>query len=80
MNKYIIDLSYFKLLSSSLYIPGSMAMHPIQIAIPVTGCHLHGTTDREVPPKRWFLQEPYVITFQKTAFFIVTAMKTSNLI
>jgi hypothetical protein len=34
-----------------------------------------GTT----PPKRRFLQEPHGITFQKTPFFIVTAVKTSNL-
>jgi hypothetical protein len=30
-------------------------------------------------PKRQFLQEPHGVTSQKTAFFIVTAMKTSNL-
>jgi hypothetical protein len=27
----------------------------------------------------WFLQQPYEVTSQKTAFFIVTAVKTSNL-
>jgi hypothetical protein len=27
----------------------------------------------------WFLQEPHSITSQKTPFFIVTAVKTSNL-
>jgi hypothetical protein len=27
----------------------------------------------------WFLQEPHGVTTQKTPFFIVTAMKTSNL-
>jgi hypothetical protein len=27
----------------------------------------------------WFLQEPHGVTSQKTPFFIVTAMKTSNL-
>jgi hypothetical protein len=32
-----------------------------------------------VPPKRRFLQEPHGITTQKTPFFIVTAVKTSNL-
>jgi hypothetical protein len=31
-----------------------------------------------VPPKRRFLQEPH-ITCQKTAFFIVSAVKTSDL-
>jgi hypothetical protein len=29
--------------------------------------------------KRPFLQEPHGVTSQKTAFFIVTAVKTSNL-
>jgi hypothetical protein len=32
-----------------------------------------------VPPKRRFLQEPHGVTTQKTPFFIVTAVKTSNL-
>jgi hypothetical protein len=32
-----------------------------------------------VPPKRRFLQEPHGVTFQKTAFFTVTVVKTSNL-
>jgi hypothetical protein len=27
----------------------------------------------------WFLQEPHGVTTQKTPFFIVTAVKTSNL-
>jgi hypothetical protein len=31
------------------------------------------------PPKRRFLQEPHGVTSQKTEFFIVTAVKTSNL-
>jgi hypothetical protein len=30
------------------------------------------------PPKRRFLQEPHGVTTQKTPFFIVTAVKTSN--
>jgi hypothetical protein len=34
---------------------------------------------RYVPRKRLFLHEPQGVTCQKTAFFIVTAMKTSNL-
>jgi hypothetical protein len=34
---------------------------------------------RKVPPKLPFLQEPRSVTSQKTAFFIVTAVKTSNL-
>jgi hypothetical protein len=33
----------------------------------------------DVLPKRWFLQEPHGLISLKTAFFIVTAMKTSNL-
>jgi hypothetical protein len=36
-----------------------------------------GRTD--VPPKRRFLQEPHGVTSQKMTFFIVTAVKTSNL-
>jgi hypothetical protein len=32
-----------------------------------------------VPPKRLFLQDPHGVTSQKTPFFIVTAVKTSNL-
>jgi hypothetical protein len=34
---------------------------------------------RYVPPKRRFLQEPHRVIFQKAAFFIVTAVETSNL-
>jgi hypothetical protein len=34
---------------------------------------------RYVPPKRRFLQEPNGVTPQKMPFFIVTAVKTSNL-
>jgi hypothetical protein len=34
---------------------------------------------RQGPPKRRFLQEPHGVTTQKTPFFIVTAVKTSNL-
>jgi hypothetical protein len=29
--------------------------------------------------KSWFLQEPHGVTSQKTPFFVVTAVKTSNL-
>jgi hypothetical protein len=32
-----------------------------------------------VPPKRLFLQKPHGVTSQKAAFFIVIAVKTSNL-
>jgi hypothetical protein len=32
-----------------------------------------------LPPKRRFLQESHGVTSQKTAFFIITAVKTSNL-
>jgi hypothetical protein len=35
--------------------------------------------EEKVPPKRRFLKEPHGITFQKIPFFIVTAVKTSNL-
>jgi hypothetical protein len=34
---------------------------------------------RQVPPKRRFLQDPHGVTSQKTPFFIVTAVNTSNL-
>jgi hypothetical protein len=34
---------------------------------------------RYVPPKYWFLQKPHGVTSQKTAVFIATAVKTSNL-
>jgi hypothetical protein len=34
---------------------------------------------RCVPLKRRFLQEPYVVIFHTTAFFIVTAVTISNL-
>jgi hypothetical protein len=34
---------------------------------------------KNVPLKHRFLQQPYGITSQKTAFFIITAMKTTNL-
>jgi hypothetical protein len=33
-----------------------------------------------VPPKRLFLQEPHGVTSQKAPFFLVTAVKTSNLL
>jgi hypothetical protein len=36
-------------------------------------------TRTSFPPKRRFLQEPHGVTSQKTPFFIVTAVKTSNL-
>jgi hypothetical protein len=32
------------------------------------------------PPKRRFLQEPHVVKFQKTGFFTVICVKTSNII
>jgi hypothetical protein len=38
------------------------------------------TRRRQVPPKRRSLQEPHGVTTQKTPFFIVTAVKISNLI
>jgi hypothetical protein len=40
---------------------------------------LCGSLRTDIPPKHWFLQEPHGITSQKTAFFIVTTMKTPNL-
>jgi hypothetical protein len=48
--------------------------------MPSSGMMRHVTLVRTyVPPKRPFLQEPQGITLQKTAFFRVTAVKTSNL-
>jgi hypothetical protein len=38
-----------------------------------------GTTQAATSNRRRFLQEPYGVTIQKTPFFIVTAVKTSNL-
>jgi hypothetical protein len=35
---------------------------------------------RYVPPKRRFLQEPHGVTSQETTLFMVTSVKTSNLI
>jgi hypothetical protein len=46
--------------------------------IRVTGISEPGTL-AVVPPKCPFLQEPHSITSKKTAFFIGTTMKTSNL-
>jgi hypothetical protein len=37
------------------------------------------TRSTDVPPKRRFTQDLHGVTSQKTAFFIVTAVKTSNL-
>jgi hypothetical protein len=34
---------------------------------------------RYVPPKLWFLHGPRSLTSQRKTFFIVTAVKTSNL-
>jgi hypothetical protein len=39
---------------------------------------LRTNTKHQVPPKRWFLQEQHGVTTRKTPFFIVTAVKTSN--
>jgi hypothetical protein len=40
---------------------------------------LLGRWRRYVPPKRRFTQDLYGVTSHKTAFFIVTAMETSDL-
>jgi hypothetical protein len=42
-------------------------------------CHV-AFVRTDVPPKRRFLQEPHGVTSKKTPFFIVTVVKTSNLI
>jgi hypothetical protein len=51
------------------------------VVTPCASCKIFVTMMKEVqvPPKRRFLQEPQGITTQKTPFFIVTAVKTSNL-
>jgi hypothetical protein len=36
--------------------------------------------EAQVPLKRRFLQQPHGVTSQKTPFFVVTAVKTANLI
>jgi hypothetical protein len=41
--------------------------------------HCMSLVRTDVPPKCQFLQEPHYITNQKTAFFTVTVVKTSNL-
>jgi hypothetical protein len=45
------------------------------------GTTLAVTSNRRTmrPPKRRFLQDPHDVTSQKTPFFIVTVVKTSNL-
>jgi hypothetical protein len=43
----------------------------------VTACG--SCMNRRFPPKHRFLQEPHSVTFQKTPFFIVTVVETSNL-
>jgi hypothetical protein len=44
----------------------------------VDSCHPDDGGDTFLP-KRRFLQEPRYVTSQRTAFFTVTAVKTSNL-
>jgi hypothetical protein len=43
------------------------------------GTTLAATSNRRTLRRSWFLQEPHGLTSQKTPFFIVTAVKTSNL-
>jgi hypothetical protein len=45
----------------------------------VEATHRHWRWRRYVPPKRRFTQDLHGATSQKTAFFIVTTVKTSNL-
>jgi hypothetical protein len=61
----------------------------VEVKIGVSGLAVHFVTQRTIrssvnipvqdPPKRRFLQEPHGVTSQKAPFFIVTAVKTSNL-
>jgi hypothetical protein len=47
--------------------------------VPRSRIFLHWRWRRYVPPKRRFTQDLHGATSQKTAFFIVTAVKTSNI-
>jgi hypothetical protein len=51
----------------------------LAVAVPRSPILVTLMMGRYVPTKRWFLHEPHGITFQKTAFFTVTAVKTSSL-
>jgi hypothetical protein len=48
-------------------------------AVTINRRRLRRNTIYKVPSKRRFLQEPHGVTSQKTPFFTVTAVKTSNL-
>jgi hypothetical protein len=43
------------------------------------GTMLAVTNNRHTMPKRRFLQDPHGVTSQKTAYFIVAAVETTNL-
>jgi hypothetical protein len=55
-----------------------VAREDAEVRLHSLGHYLRGKL-HYVPPKRRFLQEPHGVTYQKTQFFIVTAVKTSNL-
>jgi hypothetical protein len=44
--------------------------------VPSSPIHVPLMMGRRIPPNRQLLQEPLSVTFQKTVFFIVTAVKT----
>jgi hypothetical protein len=56
-----------------------MALARTDVSEELSASFIRVTRIGGVPPKRRFLQEPYGVTSQKTQFFIVTAVKTSNL-
>jgi hypothetical protein len=55
----------------------SVASYCLRCSWLTDSCHLDD--GRDIFPKCRFLQEPHGVTSQKTPFFIVTAVKTSNL-
>jgi hypothetical protein len=51
----------------------------VQFILPLKTAYVAPPRMGYVPPKHQFIQEPHNITSQKSAFFVVTAMKNSNL-
>jgi hypothetical protein len=68
---FIIRVTGIGELGATLSVTSNIFSQPI-IVTRIMGGH--------IPPKRLFLQEPHGVTSQKTTFFIVTTVKTSNLI
>jgi hypothetical protein len=47
--------------------------------VPISPIHVILLMEALLSPKRWLLQQPQGVTSQKTAFFIVSAVKTLDL-